>query len=156
MITRPLDLESKLNAPPRDLDMMFWVNVGVVMLFFSLLGSRFVLAPGLQVQVAGGEFSLPEINVTTQVAATVVVSYRRDDMVIFEGGTYARNDVRSRLTQYAKDHPGSVMLLRCDKAVSVQGYVVLCEMAREAGFASVVLAVEPPVAEESGAISPVR
>ena len=52
MITRPLDLQSRLSAPPRDLDFFAWVNVAVIALFFGLLGSRFVLAPGLPVGVA--------------------------------------------------------------------------------------------------------
>ena len=45
MITRPLDLAAKLRPPPRSFDALFWVNVGVVVGFFALFGSRFVLAP---------------------------------------------------------------------------------------------------------------
>lgn len=47
MITRPLDLASRLRPPPRGLDWLFVMNVALVALFFSLFGSRFVLAPGL-------------------------------------------------------------------------------------------------------------
>ena len=36
MITRPLDLQSKLSAPPRDADFLFWLNVCAVTLFFAL------------------------------------------------------------------------------------------------------------------------
>ena len=122
MITHPLELQSKLSAPPRDLDMLFWVNVGVVALFFSLLGSQFVLAPGLPVQV-GSALELPQSTSTNQVATQVVVSYRRDDMVLFEGGIFVLDDLRSRFQEYAKDHPGAVLLVRCDKAVSVQGLI---------------------------------
>ena len=154
MITHPLDLESKLSAPPRDLDMMFWVNVGMVMLFFSLLGSRFVLAPGLPVQV-GGELVLPASKSTTQGAASVVISYRRDNMVLFEGGIFDLRDLRPRIEQYGKEHPGSVMLVRYDKAVSMQGFVDLCDLARASGL-SVLVAAEPQVAEESGLINPLR
>ena len=55
MITRPLDLASKLRPEPRSLDALFYVNVGVLALFFTMLGSRFVLAPGL-----GVDFQLPK------------------------------------------------------------------------------------------------
>ena len=54
MITRPLDLASKLRPPPRNLDMLFLVNGGLLVLFFMLFGSRFVLSPGL-----GVDFRLP-------------------------------------------------------------------------------------------------
>jgi biopolymer transport protein ExbD len=155
MITRPLDLESKLSAPPRDLDVLFWVNAGVVLLFFSILGSRFVLAPGLSMQV-GSELVLPGSHTASQGAASIVVSYRRDNMVLFEGGIYELRDLRPRLEQYAKEHPGSVMLVRYDKAVSMQGFVDLCDLAQAAGFAHVQLATEPQPAEESGLFTPLR
>ncbi len=155
MITRPLDLEAKLSAPPRDMDMLFWVNVGAVLLFFSLLGSRFVLPSGELVQV-GSELVLPRSNSGTQGAASVVVSYRRDNMVIFEGGIFELKDLRPLLEQYAKEHPGSGMLLRYDKAVSMQGFVDLCDLARAAGFTSVLVAAEPQTNEESGANTPLR
>jgi len=155
MITHPLDLQSRLSAPPRDLDALFWVNVGLLLLFFSLLGSRFVLAPGLSMQV-GSELILPGSRSTTQGAASVVVSYRRDNMVLFEGEIFELGDLGPRLGQYAKEHPGSGMLLRCDKAVSMQGFLKLCDLARAAGFARVLVAAEPQAAEESGLISPLR
>lgn len=156
MITQPLELQSRLSAPPRDMDMLFWANVGAVLLFFSLLGSRFVLAPGLPVQVGKSVLDLPHSASSSQVAADVVVSYRRDNMVMFEGGIFALGDLRTRFEQYARDHPGSVMLVRYDKAVSMQGFVDLCDMARAAGFAGVLLAAEPQPAEKSGVINPVR
>lgn len=155
MITRPLDLESRLSVPPRDMDVLFWVNLGVLFLFFSILGSKFVLAPGLSMQV-GSELVLPGSSSATQGAASVVVSYRRDNMVLFEGGIYELRDLRPPLEQYAKQHPGSVMLVRFDRAVSMQGFVDLCDLARAAGFASVLVAADAPAAEASGLVSPLR
>jgi len=57
MITRPLELSSRLRVAPRSFDALFWVNVGALVLFFGLFGSRFVLAPGL-----GVDFYLPELG----------------------------------------------------------------------------------------------
>src|SRR5437763_1529887 len=102
MITQPLDLQSKLSAPPRDMDVLFWINVGAILLFFSLLWSRFVLAPGIPVQV-GSELVLPKTSSASQGAASVVVSYRRDNMVVFEGGIYDLTGLRPRVEQYAKE-----------------------------------------------------
>ena len=143
MITHPLDLQSKLSPPPRDLDALFWVNVGAVVLFFSLLGSRFVLAPGLPVSA----LELPQSTSTTQSAADVVVSYRRDNMVVFEGGIFVLEDLRPRFQQYTKEHPGAVLLVRYDQAVSVQGFVKLFDLAHATGFAGVLVAAEPTVGE---------
>ena len=115
MITGPLDLRSRLSPPPRDLDFFAWVNVGVIVLFFALLGSRFVLAPGLPVGLEGGaELALPVVGTGTQVAApaSVVVSYRRNDVILFEGGKYTLAELRGHMELYAKQHPGAVMLVR--------------------------------------------
>ncbi len=82
MITRPLNLVSRLSPPPRDLNAVAWVNVGVVVLFFSLLGSRFVLAPGVLVGTGeAGAIELPMVNASsmTAVATSVVVTYRRSN-----------------------------------------------------------------------------
>lgn len=144
MITRPLELQSKLSPPPRDLDVVFWVNVGAVCLFFGLLGSRFILAPGMPVGVSAvPELVLPQVGVAQPGAASVVVSYRRDNMILFEGGIYEFANFRPVLEAYAKAHPGAAMLVRVDKQVSMQGFLDLCDLARAAGFANVLVAAEP-------------
>ena len=54
MITRPLDLSSRLRRPPSGYEFIFYVNAGLIVLLFVLFGSRFVLSPGL-----GLDFVLP-------------------------------------------------------------------------------------------------
>lgn len=147
MITRPLELQSQLNPPPRDLDFFAWVNVAVIALFFGLLGSRFVLAPGLSVGVAGDNaLDLPQISSATEGAgpASVVVSYRRDNVILFEGGMYTLPELRKHMESYTKLHQGAVMLVRADRQVSMQAFLDLCEMARSVGFANVLAAAEQP------------
>ena len=151
MITRPLELESRLSPPPRDLDFVAWVNVALIVLFFSLLGSRFVLAPGVSVGVGDQEGGpeLPQSGGTLENtgAASVVVSYRRDNVILFEGGMYSLADLQKQMADYVKKHPGAVMLVRADRQVSMQAFLDLCNMARSVGFASVVVPAESPGAD---------
>lgn len=151
MITRPLDLQSRLSPPPRDADVLFWLNVGAVALFFALLGSRFILGTGVQVQL-----DIPSLATAAPGATSAVVSYRRDNMVLFEGGIYELNELLPPIVQYAKRHPGSTMLVRVDKQVSVQGLLQLFDLARQAGFAQVLLAAEPRADETPGLVTPGR
>ena len=147
MITRPLELASRLSPSPRDLDFVAWVNVGVIVLFFSLFGSNFVLAPGLPVGVGEqGTVMLPSVGPASQGAqqVSVVVSYRSDTVILFEGGKYTLSELRKQMEGYVKKYPGAVMLVRADRQVSVQAFADLCEMARSVGFANVLLAAEPP------------
>ena len=142
MITGPLELRSRLSPPPRDLDFFAWVNVGVIVLF--------VLAPGLPINVAGvSELVLPQMTGATDSAgpASVVVSYRRDNVILFEGGKYTMPELRKHMEAYAKQHPGAVMLVRADHQVSMQAFLALCEMARQVGFANVLAAAEQPLPE---------
>ena len=146
MITRPLELESRLSVPPRELDFVAWVNAGVIALFFGLLGSRFVLAPGLPIGVGEqGSIDLPSVGPSSEDTreASVVVSYRRDNVILFEGGMYSLPDLRKHMEGYAKKHPGAVMLVRADRQVSMQAFLDLCDMARAVGFANVLIAAEP-------------
>lgn len=152
MITQPLELESRLSPPPRDLDFFAWVNVGLIAVFFGLLGSRFVLAPGMPIDVSGGKgIDLPQISGAVRDAdkASVVVSYRRDNVILFEGGMYNLTELRKHMEAYAKKHPEAVMLVRFDRQVSVQAFLDLCEMARQVGFAHVQVAGEQPPPEGS-------
>ncbi|MBI2497008.1 MAG: hypothetical protein HYV75_03480 [Opitutae bacterium] len=148
MITRPLELESRMSPPPRDLDFVAWVNVGVIVLFFSLFGSGFVLAPGLPVGVGAQPDTvvLPSVGLASQgsESASVVVSYRSDNLILFEGGMYTLSELRRHLEGYVKMHSGAVLLVRADRQVTVQAFADLCEMARVVGFANVLLAAEPP------------
>ncbi len=147
MITRPLDLESRLSKPPRDFDVFFWVNAGVIALLFVMFGSRFVLAPGLAMGVAGQEagIELPNVAAGSQGAgaASVVVSYRRDNVLLFEGGMFSLEELRKQMSNYVRAHPGAVLLVRADRQVSMQAFLDLCDMARKEGFASVLIAAEP-------------
>lgn len=148
MITRPLDLVSRLSQPPRDLDFFAWVNVAVITLFFMLLGSRFVLAPGVPIGVGDieeGAVQLPVAGAPVEVPAqtSVVVSYRSENYILFEGGMYSLPDLKKQMIDYVKKHPGAVLLIRADRQVSVQAFFDLCDMARAAGFAGVQAAAEP-------------
>lgn len=148
MITRPLELQSRLSPAPRDLDFFAWVNVGVIVLFFSLLGSRFVLAPGLLIGVGGGGELGP--TQTGAGAASVVVSYRRENVILFEGGMYTLVELRKHMESYAKLHPGAVMQVNADRQVSWQAILELCDMAKAVGFAYVLM---PTESQASGATS---
>ncbi len=153
MISRPLGLAARLSPPPRDLDTLFWVNTAAVVLFFTLLGSRFVLATGEPVQL-GGNLVLPTGDSAVQGTADAVVSYKRDNMVLFEGGIFELRELRAPLEAYAKKHPGSVMLVRADKQVSVQGLFALFDLAKSAGFVRVLWAAEPQPAEQNNPANP--
>lgn len=141
MITRPLDLESRLSPPPRDFTAVAWVNAGLIVLFFSLLGSRFVLAPGLLVE-------LPKMDPGSMTAAetSVVLKYSRDDVILFGSGRYSPAELKNVFAEFMRKNPsarGSTLLVIADKQVSVQAQVELGTIAAEAGFRNMVVGGAP-------------
>ena len=144
MITHPLDLASRLRPPPRSFDVLFLVNGGLIVLFFFLFGSRFVLAPGL-----GVGFQLPEMAAATQgaAAATVVISVPRSNMVLVEDGRLNYAQLRDWLRKRASHEKAPVLLVRADRSVPTEDMGSIAEMAGQAGFAGIQWAMEPARSE---------
>ena len=146
MITRPLDLASKLRPEPRNLDWLFLVNGGLIVLFFSLAGSRFVLAPGL-----GVDFRLPVMAGAREGAAqtTHVISVLSSGLVFTDAGRFQMGDLGAWLKAEAKkaaakQMPRPSLLVRADAGVTTADLTAIRSAAAEAGFVSMILGAEPP------------
>jgi len=141
MITRPLDLAARLRPPPRNFDALFLVNGGLIVLFFFLFGSRFVLAPGL-----GVNFQLPEMAGATQgaAAAPVVISVKRSDMVLVDDGLLNYAQLGPWLKARARQEKSPVLLVRADRNVPTEDMGKIAAMAGQAGFAGIQWAMEAP------------
>jgi biopolymer transport protein ExbD len=141
MITHPLDLAAQLRPPPRSFDLLFLVNGALIVLFFLLFGSRFVLAPGL-----GVDFKLPEMTGAVEGAAPayVVISLPRSDVVFVEDGKLNYAQLRGWLEKRARNEKGLALLVRADRRVPLEDMGVIAEMAGRAGFTGgVQWAMEP-------------
>lgn len=140
MITRPLDLSSKLRPEPRNFDFLFWVNAGLIVLFFSLFGSRFVLAPGL-----GVNFRVPEMEGANAGAASTerVISVLPSGQ-IFADGLLNLDQLRGWLETEARKLKEPSLLIRAGSDVPVAQLAVIASMARQAGFVRVIVGAEQP------------
>ncbi|HZL44912.1 MAG TPA: biopolymer transporter ExbD [Opitutaceae bacterium] len=139
MITHPLDLASRLRPPPRSFDALFFVNGALIMVFFVLFGSRFVLAPGL-----GVGFQLPEMAGAGAAPTAVVISLRRSDQVLVDDGMLDYAQLRVWLEKRARREKGLALLVRADRRVPLEDLGIIAEMAAKAGFTGgVQWAMEP-------------
>jgi biopolymer transport protein ExbD len=144
MITRPLDLESRLSQPPRDFTAVAWVNVGVIALFFSLLGSRFVLAPGFLIE-------LPKVNAASAnaVETSVVLKFSRDNLILLGTGMYTMAELKGPLEEAAKKYPGTTLQVNIDRQVSMQALADLSDLAAAAGFGNILVAGDRQAAPDN-------
>ena len=140
MITRPLDLSSRLKRPPRGFETLFYVNGGLIVLFFVLFGSRFVLSPGL-----GVDFQVPTMpgSAGEAIPTDVVVAIKGADMAFVQGAKVNFVGLRQYLMERARGAAGLRLLVQADAALTTRDLTEVSDMAREAGFASVQIAAEP-------------
>ncbi|MFT3869286.1 MAG: hypothetical protein QM715_12580 [Nibricoccus sp.] len=142
MITRPLDLLSKLRSPPRNYDVLFLVNGALIALFFSIFGSRFILSPGLSVD--NTEFTLRKTpNAMGDLVATrVTISVNANGQIWGDTGLINESNLKEWLTQQAKRAPGSILLIIGDSRASVDVCANIAETAVAVGFAGVHIAAQ--------------
>jgi biopolymer transport protein ExbD len=147
MITRPLDLGSKLRPLPRNFDVVFLVNGGLIALFFSVFGSRFVLAPGL-----GLDFQLPEMPAgqIANVAPTHYITVQETGVIITDEGSITAKRLGEWLDEQAKTTARPVLLVRASAAVPTGELTRIAGLARKANF-DVSMSVVPESTTKAGA-----
>lgn len=140
MITRPLDIASKLRSEPRSFDVLFYINVGFIVLFFGLCGSRFILAPGL-----GVDFQVPVMSGSTTgaVATDRFISVLPSGQ-IFADGLMNMDQLRDWLGTEAKKLKDPSLLVRASVGVPISQLTEIVSAAKEAGFTRVVWGAEEP------------
>ncbi len=128
MVTRPLELSSRLRPMPRNFDVLFYVNGALIAVFFLMFGSRFVLSPGITLPVRK--------NVAASaIATTGVVSIKASGQVFVDRlGLINLEQLRSWLLQRGKVHPGTAFLLCADAGTPMQVLSEIHEMADQAGL----------------------
>jgi len=136
MITRPLDLASKLRPEPRNFHALFFVNAGLIAYFFTLFGSQFVLAPGVKLK-----FEVPRI--AGAEAGAVVTTHRitveRSGLIIIEDGPADIARLREWLKNQTKTTRRPVLLVRADVQVPTGTLTEIWGAAYAAGFIDVQL-----------------
>lgn len=139
MITRPLELAARLRPEPRSLDWLFFVNGGLIVLFFSLFGSRFVLAPGL-----GVDFRLPTMSGALNGAAqtTYRISVVRADLIFVDEGHIHMRELRAWLEAKAKKSKQPSLLVLVGAGVPTTVFTDITSAAYSAGFGHVQMGAQ--------------
>ena len=146
MITRPLDLASRLRPEPRNFDALFFVNAGLLILFFGVFGSRFVLAPGL-----GVDFRLPTMagaNANAK-APTHAITVLNTGLILTSHGEQKLEALEAFFTEQAKTTKQPILLIRGDAGVPLALTAEISKAAKRAGFEMLWAAgdpLEPPQA----------
>jgi len=141
MLTRPLELATKLQPEPRNFDALFFVNIGLIVLFFSLFGSAYVVAPGL-----GVDFRLPAVNGSSASGRvpTHVISITNSGQIFTGAGLRKIEELGDWLRQQGVGFSAPLLLVRASDGVPVSLMAAVANAARQAGFDSIWAAEEAP------------
>jgi len=140
MITRPLDLAARLRPEPRNFDAWFYVNAGLLAVFFLVFGSRFVLAPGLEV-----DFRLPASPGARAgaLAATRYITVKNSGQIFGNDGLMNIAQLTAWLKREADKTPQPTLLVKASDGVTNEELLQIFSAARAAGFRPIWAAEEP-------------
>lgn len=139
MITRPLDLASKLREASPGGVHLFYINVGLLALFFGLFGSRFVLSPGLST-----DFVLPKAGVPGVSAqiADLVIAVPSSGIALADGQVLDFRSLGLWLKEKNTNSSRRRLLIQASSSLPAKDLAEIYVLAAKAGFAGVLIATE--------------
>jgi biopolymer transport protein ExbD len=143
MITRPLDLASRLQPEPRNFDALFYVNIAVVALFFMLFGSRFVLAPGIQLPVIAGSRA-------GAIPAETVIRVLGSGQLLTADGLLPAAQLPRWLKDQIRLRKRPSLLIEADTRAQTGALMRIVDLARNVGFIDISMAADEPATYSGG------
>lgn len=138
MITRPLNLQRHLKRPSSRLNPVPILDVLLIALFFSLVGSNFVLAPGLTLNLPQGDDEL-----MAGLPTSAFLTVQSEEVLLFQGEILTMDRLESTLVEYVTKRGEASLVIYVDREVSVQTLLTVSGIARDAGVKRVQVASQP-------------
>jgi biopolymer transport protein ExbD len=151
MLSRPLDLASRLRPAPRNFDHVFLINLGLIALFFKVFDSPYVLAPVLEV----GGFELPAVAKAgvgapiPTLRITVTVGGPGEPTIFLDSGPHNLTQFKARLKEHARTVKAPVLSMQVDARVPFGAVVKIRSAAEDAGY-QVFIPVETQPEDPTG------
>ena len=137
--TASFGLLERLKRPQVKVDVIPVLDLMVLGLLISLLFTRFVMLPGVRVDLPS-----TDLRMQHSASAVAVLTIGNEGMLFFDGSVYKHSSIERafRLHVEAADVERCVLLVKAQAAMELQLFLDLCRMAQEAGFVQVQIAGE--------------
>ena len=137
--TKPLGLTAHLERPSVKLDAVPILDLMVIALLFGLLFTRFVMVPGMQVDLPDSEMQMPA---STRPVSVLTIGNR--GMLLFDGVVFEMDTIGRGFESHIREKVDDevVLLVKTEGSMELQRFLALCRMAEEAGFVQVQIAGE--------------
>ncbi len=135
----PFGLIARLKRPTIKLDVVPVLDLLVIALFFGLLFTRFVMVPGLKV-----ELPKSELKMSLSKLPVAVLTIGNGGMLFFDGAVFELNSIMRGFEKHHENMLGKdiVLFIKTEGSMDLQLFLELCQMAKEAGFVQVQIAGE--------------
>lgn len=141
MITRPFDFTSRLRTPGNAIDLLPFIDACLILFGFILLSSKFVLAPGISVALPRIAGDAPDLVPASRVLSVSEAEGGRE-MLIFDGKVFRLASLADYLADGRRAEPNEALLVKFDQSVSAELMAQVFDVAANAGFPRVQLAVQ--------------
>lgn len=136
-----VNLSARIKKADPSIESAALFNVLLIALMFTLLGSRFIVAPGVSLGFL--EDAPGKLSGVVADGDIDVLSARGDDMIVFDGKIYSLKNFGEMLERNPRKNSNATLLIKADKNVDAQTILKICQMAKSGGFARVHLAANP-------------
>jgi len=112
-----------------------------------LLNGRFLFAPGIPIQ-------LPKASdhMIQHIETMAVLTSTRDDVFFFDTKCLSINELKPAFIRFLTENPGGYhLLIKTDRFTPLESFLLICDMAQQAGFQSIQIATttkEKPITWE--------
>ncbi|MGC6424440.1 MAG: ExbD/TolR family protein [Lentimonas sp.] len=139
--TSPLNLLAHLHRPKMKLDLVPVLDLLTIGLMISLLFTRFVMVPGVQIDLPDSDLRIPHNG-----GSVAVLTIGNKGMLYFDGSVYEQASIERAFNQHIRARSGSageaVLFVKAQGSMPLESLLKLCEMAQKAGFSQVQIAGE--------------
>lgn len=133
--TQPFGYQEIIRKPSRAMDWIPVLDLIVVALFLSLLFTRFVVMPGVQVDLPRTEMQMQHDG-----DAVAILTVGTNQMLFFNNAVFDASTIGRAFVKFIdeeSEQAASVLLVKVQSFMDMQTFMDLCELAQEAGFGQV-------------------
>ncbi len=137
-----VNLTSRLASKESFLDAAALFDVLLIALMLTLVGSRFVLAPGLGIDLSVLDGEISPSDMSTADSDLSVLNARSNTMFVYDGAIYTPESFEKQMRKDAKSANRGTLLVKADRSLSAEQLMGICRMAKAGGFSKIRLAAK--------------
>lgn len=135
--TSPFGLLSRLKRANAGLDWVPALDMVVIALLFSLIFTRYVVVPGVEVALPA-----TDLRMRSSEESVAVLTLQNRGMLFFNGSIYNQDSLEQAFGDYMDtEEPSkrSVLLVKAEADIGLEEFLEICRLAESSGFLRVQL-----------------